>query len=138
MWVGFHDDVNFRYEERREAMLDQARSTNATIVRTLVTWPNIAPTRPANAANPFDPAYRFNDLDELVRNAQVRDLEVLITIWGTPKWANGGKTPNFLPRRMSDLTAFSRAVRSEERRVGKECSARGAEEQPKNKRGEGR
>src|SRR5688500_11567720 len=112
MWVGFHDDVNFRYEERREAMLDQATDTNATIVRTLVTWANIAPTRPRSASNPFDPSYRFNDLDELVRNAQARDLEVLITIWGTPKWANGGKTPNFLPRRLSDLTAFSRAVAS--------------------------
>ena len=112
MWVGFHDDVNFRYEERREAMLEQARDTNATIVRTLVTWANVAPRRPRNASNPFDPVYRFNDLDELVRNAQTRDLEVLITIWGTPKWANGGKTPNFLPRRMSDLTAFSRAVAS--------------------------
>ena len=93
-------------------MLDQAVDTNASIVRTLVTWSIIAPTRPANAANPFDKAYRFDDLDELVRNAQDRDLEVLITIWGTPKWANGGKTPNFAPTRMSDLTAFSRAVAS--------------------------
>ncbi|MBA3245192.1 MAG: cellulase family glycosylhydrolase [Actinobacteria bacterium] len=112
MHVGFHDDPNFRYEERRALMLDQARAANTTIVRTLVTWPNVAPTRPANASNPFDRAYRFNDLDELVRNAQARDIEVLITIWGTPKWANGGKTPNFLPTRMSDLTAFSRAVAS--------------------------
>ena len=110
MYVGFHDDPNFRYETRRGAMLDQVRSTNATIVRTLVTWAVVAPTRPRNASNPFDPAYRFEDLDELVRNAQARDLEVLITIWGTPKWANGGKTPNFMPRRLSDLTAFSRAV----------------------------
>ena len=77
-----------------------------------MTWAIIAPTRPANAANPFDKAYRFDDLDELVRNTQERDMEVLITIWGTPKWANGGKTPNFLPTRMSDLTAFSRAVAS--------------------------
>ena len=112
MWVGFHDDVNFRYIEQREAMLDQARETNATIVRTLVTWSIIAPTRPVNAADPFDKAYRFDDLDELVRSTQERDMEVLITIWGTPKWANGGKTPNFLPTRMSDLTAFSRAVAS--------------------------
>ena len=39
-------------------------------------------------------------------------MEVLITIWGTPKWANGGKTPNYAPTRMSDLTAFARAVAS--------------------------
>lgn len=110
MHVGFHDDPNFRWEERRATMLDQAKDANTTIVRTLVTWANVAPTRPANAANPFDQAYRFNDVDELVRNAQERDMEVLITIWGTPKWANGGKTPNFLPTRLADLTAFSRAV----------------------------
>src|SRR5688500_17006989 len=112
MHVGFHDDPNFKWEERRAAMLDQASDANTTIVRTLVTWADIAPTRPANGANPFDRAYKFNDLDELVRNTQERDMEVLITIWGTPKWANGGKTPNFLPRRLSDLTAFSRAVAS--------------------------
>jgi hypothetical protein len=110
MYVGFHDDPNFRYEERRAEMLDQARGTHATIVRTLVTWANVAPTRPANAADPFDSAYRFNDIDELVRNTQARDMEVLITIWGTPKWANGGKTPNFMPTKVSDLTAFARAV----------------------------
>ena len=60
--------------------------------------------------NPFDPAYKLNDLDELVRNAQARDMEVLLTIWGTPKWANGGKTPNFLPEKLADLTNFSRAL----------------------------
>jgi hypothetical protein len=112
MYVGFHDDPNFRYEERRTQMLDQAEAANATIVRTLVTWANVAPTRPANATNPFDKAYRFNDIDELVRNSQDRGLEVLITIWGTPKWANGGKTPNYLPKRMADLTNFARAVSS--------------------------
>jgi hypothetical protein len=112
MYVGFHDDPNFRYEERRTEMLDQVRGTNATIVRTLVTWSIVAPTRPANAADPFDPAYRFNDLDELVRNTQARDMEVIITLWGTPGWANGGKTPNFLPKKLSDFTAFARAVAS--------------------------
>jgi hypothetical protein len=112
MHVGFHDDPNFKWEERRALMLDQAYAANTTIVRTLVTWADVAPTRPANAANPFDRAYRFNDLDELVRNTQDRDMEVLITIWGTPKWANGGKTPNFLPTRLADLTAFSRAIAS--------------------------
>jgi len=112
MYVGFHDDPNFKWEERRALMLDQARDANTTIVRTLVTWADVAPTRPASASNPFDSAYKFHDLDELVRNTQERDMEVLITIWGTPKWANGGKTPNFLPTRISDLTAFSRAIAS--------------------------
>ena len=46
------------------------------------------------ATDSFDPAYKFGDVDEFVRNAQVRGLEVLITLWGTPTWANGGKKPN--------------------------------------------
>ena len=110
MYVGFHDDVAFRWNPNRTEVLAQARSANATIVRTLVDWSKTAPTRPANAANPFDPAYRFSDIDELVRNAQQRGLEVVITIWGTPKWANGGKTPNVVPRNVNDLKNFSRAV----------------------------
>ena len=110
MYVGFHDDVAFRWNANRSEVLGQARAANATIVRTLVDWSKTAPTRPANAANPFDPAYRFSDVDELVRNAHQRGLEVLITIWGTPKWANGGKTPNNVPRNVNDLKNFSRAV----------------------------
>jgi hypothetical protein len=112
MYVGFHDDPSFRYAETRSEALDGARDANATMARTLVTWASVAPKRPRRAANPFDPAYRFDDLDEFVRNTQARGLEVLITIWGTPKWANGGKKPNVLPKRMADLTNFARAVAS--------------------------
>ena len=56
MWIGFHDDPVLRFGPDRQAELDIARSNNATMVRTLVTWRSIAPQRPANAANPFDPA----------------------------------------------------------------------------------
>jgi Cellulase (glycosyl hydrolase family 5) len=99
-----------RYGPSRAAELDLVRSNNATIVRTLVNWYQVAPRRPANAADPFDPAYRFDDLDEFVRNAQVRGLEVLMTIWGTPKWANGGKAPQFLPKNTADFQNFCRAL----------------------------
>ena len=61
--------------------------------------------------DPFDPAYKFDDLDEFVRNAQLRGMEVLITLWGTPKWANGGKTPNYLPTNMTDFQNFAQARR---------------------------
>ena len=110
MWIGFHDDPVLRYGPDRLDALDQVRGANATIVRTLVEWRSVAPTRPGNAANAFDPTYRFADLDEFVRNAQQRGMEVLMTIWGTPKWANGGKGPQFLPTRMADFQSFARAL----------------------------
>jgi Cellulase (glycosyl hydrolase family 5) len=112
MWVGFHDDPSFRWEGDRGATLDRVRAANATLVRAVVTWAQVAPERPANATDPFDPAYRLDDLDELVRGAQQRGLEVLLSIWGTPRWANGGKTPNVMPTRLADLRDFSQALAS--------------------------
>jgi hypothetical protein len=111
MWVGFHDDPVLRFDPDRQSELETATSTNnAAILRTLVTWADVAPTKPANAANPFDPAYRFDDIDEFVRSAQVQGSEILMTIWGTPKWANGNKTRNYLPTSMADFQNFTKAV----------------------------
>ena len=110
MWIGFHDDPVLRYGNARQAELDKVRAANATIVRTLVEWRSVAPKRPGSATNSFDPAYRFADLDEFVRNTQQRGMEVLMTIWGTPKWANGNKGPAYLPTKMADFQNFARAV----------------------------
>jgi hypothetical protein len=110
MWIGFHDDPVLRFGDDRQSELQAVRAANATIVRTLVEWRTVAPTRPRSAANPFDRAYRFDDLDELVRSTQAHGMEVLMTIWGTPKWANGNKGPAFLPRNMADFRNFARAV----------------------------
>jgi hypothetical protein len=110
MWIGFHDDPVLRYDGGRTEALDRAAANNAVIVRTLVEWSKTAPTRPASPTDPFDPAYRFDDLDELVRNAQGRGMEVLITLWGTPMWANGNQKPQYLPTKMADFQSFARAV----------------------------
>jgi cellulase (glycosyl hydrolase family 5) len=110
MWIGFHDDPSFRWEPDRTSMLDRAKAANATMFRAVVTWADVAKTKPANPANPFDPAYKLDDVDQLVRDAQSRGMEVLLTIWGTPRWANGGKGMAYLPKKLSDLTTFSRVL----------------------------
>jgi cellulase (glycosyl hydrolase family 5) len=108
LWVGFQDDPYFRWLPDRFFMRDRARDANATVLKTTVYWFNVAPRRPANAASPFDPAYQWQDLDEFVRHAADRDIEVMLTIWGTPRWA--GPARNRMPRRLADLTNFSRAL----------------------------
>jgi Cellulase (glycosyl hydrolase family 5) len=112
MWIGFHDDPVLRYDGGRVEAMDRAAQNNAVIIRTLVEWSKVAPARPAKPSDPFDPTYRFNDLDELVRGAQSRGMEVLITLWGTPTWANGNQKPQVLPARMADFQDFARAVAS--------------------------
>jgi hypothetical protein len=110
MLVGFQDDPSLRWRDDRTNVFDVAEAAHAGIVRTTVYWSRIAERRPANAANPFDPAYRFDDLDEFVRNAGLHGMEVMLTIWGTPSWANGGKGQNYAPTRVADLKNFARAV----------------------------
>jgi hypothetical protein len=110
MFVGFYDDAAFRWRPDHKQNLDRARDAHATIINAAVNWAKVAPRRPSNASNPFDPAYQFTDLDDLIRGAQERGIEPMLQIWGTPKWA--GRAVNRLPRRLSDLTAFARAVSS--------------------------
>ncbi len=110
MWTGFQDDQNFRWASDRAEVLDRAAASGTTIIRTTVEWAQVAPTRPARPGNPFEPAYRLDDLDEFVRAAEARGIEVLISIWGTPGWANGNRGKNVAPRKMKDLRLFARAL----------------------------
>jgi hypothetical protein len=110
MWLGFTDDPSLRFAGDRQAELDRVAASRATVVRTLVRWHAIAPERPTDATYPFDPAYRFEDLDELVRNAQARGIEVEMALWGTPSWANGNQVPQFAPTDPNDFRAFAQAI----------------------------
>jgi hypothetical protein len=110
MPVGFQDDPAFRWSDDSPAQLDLAQQAHASIIRTVVDWYEVAPRRPANPADSFDAGYNFDDLDALVQNAAARNIRLLITIWGTPRWANGGRTPNYAPTRPADLTQFAQAL----------------------------
>ena len=87
-----------------------AEKANASVVHVLADWSQIAPEKPAQPLDGDDPAYQLTDLDSLVRTAPRYDLQVMITISGTPKWANGGKTPNVAPTNLSNLTQFSQML----------------------------
>jgi hypothetical protein len=109
MPVGFYDDPSFRWAPEKEIPqnLAAAQQAGASIIHVLADWATIAPTKPANPLNGNDPAYNLSDLDALVRTAPRYNLSLLITISGTPKWANGGKTPNVPPTNLTNLTTFA-------------------------------
>lgn len=110
MPVGFYDDASFRWSSDRLTNLAAAAAAGATVIHTNANWATIAPTRPADPSNGDDPAYVLADLDQLVAAAPQYGLRVYVTIVGTPKWANGGTTPNHMPKRLSDLTTFARML----------------------------
>ncbi|HEY3962501.1 MAG TPA: cellulase family glycosylhydrolase [Gaiellaceae bacterium] len=110
MPIGFYDDASFRWSNDRLTNLAAAATAGASVIHTNANWATVAPTRPANALNGDDPAYQLADLDQLVAASAQNGMRVMVTIVGTPKWANGGQTANHMPRKLSDLTAFARML----------------------------
>jgi cellulase (glycosyl hydrolase family 5) len=110
MPVGFFDDVSFRFSPDAQQNLAAASAAGASVIHTTANWSLIAATRPANAANGDDPAYKLTDLDDLVANASRSGLRVMINITGTPKWANGNHTANYLPKSTSTFATFARML----------------------------
>ncbi len=112
MPIGFFDDPTFRWSPTRDDNLRSAAVTGASVIYTTASWPALAPQKPASASNGDDPAYKLADLDELVAQSSLYGLRVMIDVTGTPKWANGGKAPNVMPTRLSDLTTFTHMLAS--------------------------
>jgi hypothetical protein len=74
-------------------------------------WDLIAPTRPHNARNPSDPAYRWPaEVTAAVAQARKYDISVALEIIGAPPWANGGHTWNWAPQNPQDYANFAAAA----------------------------
>jgi hypothetical protein len=122
MPIGFYDDPSFRWATKTDIPknLAAAERAHASLIHVLADWSQIAQAKPKNPLNGDDPAYDLSDLDALVETAPRYNMQVFITISGTPKWANGGQTPNHPPRNLNDLTQFAHmlAARYNGRRIG--------------------
>ena len=110
MPIGFFDDQSFRWSSDKVENLQRAADAGATVIHTQASWPAIAPTKPTTPSDGDDPVYRLADLDDLVTQAGLDGLRVMIDVTGTPKWANGGKSPNHMPKKLSDLTTFTKML----------------------------
>jgi hypothetical protein len=87
------------------------------LVRFTLHWNEIAPRRPNDAANPRDPAYDWRRPDRVLSGLRRYGLTPVLTLVGTPAWANGGRAPNFAPPHPRDFRAFARAAASRYRWV---------------------
>lgn len=78
--------------------LDTLQQLGVGIVRVTIRWDQIAPQRPLDPRDPYDPGYHWNAYDLALRGLHQRHIPALVTIWGSPPWANGGHAPRWLPR----------------------------------------
>jgi hypothetical protein len=77
------------------------------LVRVNLRWNAIAPTRPARAGDDADPAYRWAEADALLQGLRAHDIRPVVTLVGTPRWANGGRTPNWAPQSARSFANFA-------------------------------
>jgi hypothetical protein len=81
------------------------------VIRLDLNWNLIAKTKPANPTDPADPAYDWDGFDTTVINAAKNRIQVLFTIYGTPRWAQKTKKGvNRAPSKMSSLKYFATAA----------------------------
>jgi hypothetical protein len=80
------------------------------LVRFTLHWNEIARRRPADATSPRDRAYDWRRPDRVLRGLRRYGLTPVVTLVGTPAWANGGRPPNFAPPRPRHFSAFAHAA----------------------------
>jgi hypothetical protein len=80
------------------------------IVRYNLEWSVVAAKRPAQGADPDDPAYDWGAPDTVLDALQEAGIPVLLTVNGTPSWANRRRPPSFAPSSARDFTGFLTAA----------------------------
>ncbi len=77
------------------------RQTGIQIARVTVRWDVVESTR-----GTFD----WSRTDAIVEGLHDAGIAPLLTLYGTPEWANGGRPASGVPLRGSDFASFARAV----------------------------
>jgi hypothetical protein len=108
---GIQDDAWLEYGpgtlERRLAIF---RSLGVPLVRYTLRWNEIAKRRPRDATSPRDRAYDWRRQDRILRGLRRHGLTPVVTLVGTPGWANGGRGPQYAPPRPRDFRRFATAA----------------------------
>ena len=73
------------------------RQLGVGMVRFTLRWDAVASSRPTSARNPADAAYDWASFDAVLQPLRAAGITALVTIYGSPSWANGGHPANWLP-----------------------------------------
>src|ERR671918_1328355 len=80
------------------------------LVRFTLRWNEIARQRPKQPTSPRDRAYDWRRADRVLHGLRRYGLTPVLTLVGTPAWANGGRSSNFAPPRPRDFRRFATAA----------------------------
>jgi hypothetical protein len=92
------------------ARIQTLQRLGVDLVRMTLRWDTIAPKVPADPRDPADPAYDWSLYDPILQRLHAAHIDVLISLWGAPSWANRGHGPNYVPTDASALGSFAYAA----------------------------
>jgi hypothetical protein len=109
---GIYDDAQILYGNPDKIFPAMAEA-GTELIRVNLWWggPNgVARRKPANPADPNDPAYNWATYDRTVHYAFAYHMAPIFTVIGTPAWANASRGWNEAPTNIGDLQAFVTAA----------------------------
>ena len=93
-----------------ESRIAQIDRLGVDVVRYTLRWDAIAPTRPRTPRSRSDRAYRWGASEIVLTQLRARRIAAVVTIVGTPRWANGGRSFQHVPTRARDFGDFATAA----------------------------
>jgi hypothetical protein len=80
------------------------------VVRVNVRWNEIARRKPARPRRHTDRAYNWDPADALLNALQDQGTSAVVTLTGTPRWANGRRDPSWAPKNPAWFGSFAYAA----------------------------
>ena len=108
---GVQDDAWLLYGPEAPAKRIQIlQRLGVDLVRLTLRWDNVAESRPADPRDPNDPAYNWELYDGILSRLRAAHINVLLSLWGTPPWANEGQKANNMPNDTTSFASFAYAA----------------------------
>ncbi len=112
MQIGVYDEGE-TFFDNPDTVFARYRALHVQVLRVNLYWGGplgVAKRRPYNGADPRDAAYDWALYDRTAQFASAYGIQLLFSITGTPRWANGGQSANRPPFDYSDLRNFAYAA----------------------------
>ena len=81
-----------------------------SVVRYTLRWDEIATRRPRYPRWSASRAYTWGSSDRVLKALRRHDITAVVGIYGAPRWANGGREPNFAPASARFTRDFAHAA----------------------------
>ena len=110
--VGIFDEAQLLYGNAVPTIAT-FKKLHVQIVRMNLYWGGrngVANEKPTHPTNPADPAYDWSIYDSIARQVAAAGMHLVLSIYGTPAWANHDQGQNVAPVNAIDLRKFAYAA----------------------------